>query len=147
MSYRYLEDIALAEVAFEACGETREELFKACALAVLNVMVKDLNSIENKHQSVIDIEEEDLEGLLAQFLEEIIYYKDFYRLLLKPRTVQIEWEGEEERFFLFAYMEGETIVEQQHILNTGIKGVIADRLKSIQTPQGGGATVVFCIHY
>ncbi len=142
MSYRYLEDIAVADTVFEAWGETREELFKACALAVLNVMVKDLNSIENKHQSVIDIEEEDLETLLVGFLEEIIYYKNFYRLLLKPKTVQIEWEGEDERFSLFAHMEGETVVAQKHFLNTDIKGVISHRLKIIQTPQGWSATVV-----
>ncbi len=142
MSYRYLEDIAVADTVFEAWGATREELFKACALAVLNAMVKDLNSVENKHQSIIDIEEEDLEGLLAQFLEEIIYYKDFYRLLLKPRAIHIEWEGEDERFFLLAHMEGESIVSQKHFLNTGIKGIISHRLKITQTPQGWSATVV-----
>ena len=142
MAYRYLEDIVVANTTFEAWGETREELFKACALAVLNVMVKDLNSIGNEHQSVIDIEEEDLESLLMRFLEEIIYYKGFYQLLLKPKTVQIEWEGEDERFFLLAHMEGETIVPQKHFLNTGIKGVISHRFKITQTPQGWNATVV-----
>ncbi len=145
MSYRYSENTAVADAAFEAWGETREELFKACALVVLNVMVKDLNSVENKHQSVIDIEEEDLETLLVQFLEEIIYYKDFYRLLLKPKTIHIEWEGEEERFFLFAYMEGESIVGQKHFLDTDIKGIASHRLKIIQTPQGWNTTVVLDI--
>ncbi len=142
MPYKYLEDIAVADAAFEAWGETREELFKACAEAALNVMVKDLDSVENKHQSVIDIEEEDLEGLLVEFLQEIIYYKDVYRLLLKPKTVEIEWEGEEERFLLTAHMEGETIDPQKHILSTDVKAVTYHRLNITQTPQGWRATVV-----
>ncbi len=142
MAYRYLEDIAVANATFEAWGETREELFKACALAVLNVMVKDLNSIGNEHQSVIDIEEEDLENLLVRFLEEIIYYKGFYQLLLKPKTVQIEWEGEDERFFLLAHMEGETIDPRKHLLSTDLKAISCHCPKIIETPQGWSATVV-----
>lgn len=145
MPYRYLEDIALADAAFEAWGKTREDLFKACAEAALNVMVENLDSIENKQQSVIDIEEEDLENLLVDFLQEIIYYKDVYRLLLKPKTIQIEWEGEEERFFLLAHMEGETIDPQKHFLKTDIKAVTYHRLKIAQTPQGWSATVVLDI--
>lgn len=141
MSYRYLEDLAVADVTFEAWGETREELFKACAKAVLNVMIKDLDTIENKHQSIIEIEEEDLETLLGEFLKEIIYYKDVYRLLLTPRNVQIEWEGEDERFLLLANMEGETIDPQKNQLSTDVKEVSCHRLKIIQTSQGWNATV------
>jgi len=142
MPYKYLEDTAVADAAFEAWGKTREELFSACAQAAMNVMVRDLNSIENKHEVTIDIEEEDLETLLVRFLEEIIYYKDVYRILLKPKTVQIEWEGEEERYFLIAHMEGEPVDLQKHPLSTDIKAVAHHRSKVTQEPGGWRATVV-----
>ena len=48
MAYRYLEDIAIADVAFEAWGKSREALFRAAAEATLNVMVGDLDSVAPK---------------------------------------------------------------------------------------------------
>ena len=45
MPYRYLEDIATADVAFEARGKDLAELFMAAAEATMNVMVADLDSI------------------------------------------------------------------------------------------------------
>ena len=45
MPYRYLEDIATADVAFEAWGDTLEEMFVAAADATMNVMVSDLDTI------------------------------------------------------------------------------------------------------
>ena len=37
MPYRYLENIAIADAAFEAWGETMEEMFMAAADAAVNV--------------------------------------------------------------------------------------------------------------
>jgi SHS2 domain-containing protein len=75
-------------------------------------------------------------------LEEIIYYKDVYRLLLTPKIVQIEWEGEDERFFLLAHMKGDAIDSRKNTISTDVKAVSYHRLKIIQTPKGWNATVV-----
>ena len=48
MPYKFLEDVAIADVAFVATGKTLEELFESSALAVTNTMVKNLKSIEHK---------------------------------------------------------------------------------------------------
>ncbi|HOV88133.1 MAG TPA: archease, partial [Syntrophobacteraceae bacterium] len=40
MPFRYIEDIATADVAFEAWGETLEDLCVAAADATMNVMVE-----------------------------------------------------------------------------------------------------------
>jgi hypothetical protein len=42
MPYRFLEDIATADIAFEARGETLEEVFTAAAEATMNVMIESL---------------------------------------------------------------------------------------------------------
>ncbi len=39
MPYKFLEDIATADAAFEALGSTPEELFTEAALATFEVMV------------------------------------------------------------------------------------------------------------
>ena len=41
MPYKYLEDVSIADVAFEATGRTLDDMFESAGLAVTNVMVKD----------------------------------------------------------------------------------------------------------
>ena len=43
MPYTYLEEIAIADIAFRATGKTEEEVFAAAADATVNVMVEDLD--------------------------------------------------------------------------------------------------------
>ncbi len=76
MPYCYLEDIATADVAFEALGETLEEAFSAAADATMNVMVQDLETIADRERRPIRVEAEAPDMLLFELLQELIYYKD-----------------------------------------------------------------------
>lgn len=142
MPYRYLDNIALADAAFEAWGKTTPELFAACARALLNVMVKDIKSVKYKHHTDINLREDDLETLLVQFLQVIIYNKDARHLLLLPAKKGIEIMEVHDRFTLKGRMQGETIDPQRHTLMVDVKAVTYHRLKIIQTPEAWHATVV-----
>ncbi len=50
MPFRFLEDIATADVAFEAWGDSKEAMFTAAADAAMNVMVDELDSIEDRER-------------------------------------------------------------------------------------------------
>ncbi|MGA1796796.1 MAG: archease [bacterium] len=52
MPFRFLEDIATADIAFEAWGETMEELFSACAEAVIGIMADDANTRDEEIREV-----------------------------------------------------------------------------------------------
>ena len=43
MPYRYLPEIAIVDVAFEATGKTLGELFAAAGDATVNTMIDDLS--------------------------------------------------------------------------------------------------------
>ena len=90
MSYEFLEDIAIADIAFRAWGEDIQELFKAAGDATINVMIDNLNSIESKQTRIFSLENDELDLLLFNFLQELIYYKDSEQLLLRAQQVQIE---------------------------------------------------------
>ncbi len=90
MSYRYLEDIAIADVAFEARGDTIEGMFVAAADATMNVMVEDLNTIARQKRRMIHVEADAINMLLFQLLQELIYYKDAEQLLLRVPEVCIQ---------------------------------------------------------
>lgn len=68
MPYEFLEDVATADIAFQAWGKDLEELFQAAGDATINVMIEDLDTIEFKEQRVFSLENDALDMLLFNFL-------------------------------------------------------------------------------
>ncbi|HLI46713.1 MAG TPA: archease [Geobacterales bacterium] len=118
--YRYLEDIAIADLAFEVQAKNLENLFKLAGKAVSNAMVLDLNSIKKEITKDILIESEDLEILLYNFLEEIIYYKDTEGLVFSDFDVSIETNGKKK---LKAKAYGEKLDYKRHETLVDVKAV------------------------
>ncbi len=143
MPYQYLEDVATADIAFEAWGATREEMFAAAAEATMNVMVENLAAIENKEQRIISIQEETVEMLLFQFLQEFVYYKDAEQLLLRVAGVRIQ--DSQGAFMLTAQARGETLNPRKHLLNVDVKAVTMHRFKVVEEMEGWKATVILDI--
>lgn len=85
MPYKFLEDIAIADIAFKAWGKDLEEAFTAAADATMNVMVEELDSIRPREKREIKLENSKLDMLLFNFLQEFIYYKDSEQLMLRVR--------------------------------------------------------------
>ena len=125
MSYRFLEDIAIADVAFEAWGEDPGALFTASAEATLNVMVADLNTLALRVRRSVKLEAEALDLLLFDFLQEVIFYKDAERLLLRPVNVRV---GERDGTFkVSGELVGEELDMERHDLVVDVKAVTLHR--------------------
>jgi SHS2 domain-containing protein len=143
MPYRYLEDIATADVAFAAWGTTREELFAACADALTNVMVADLASIRRNEEIEVHLENGELDLLLFAFLNELVFYKDARQILLRVASLAItDAPGE---FLLDARLAGERIDPDRHSLIVDVKAVTLHRFRVAETTQGWKAEVVLDI--
>lgn len=140
MPYAYADDIAMADLAVRAWGQTLEETFIAAAEATVNAMVEDLTTIAPKKQYTFALHDACLDLLLLQFLQELLYYKDAQRLLLRVQTVAIHREGT--GFALQARAAGEPINPAKHALGADVKGVTLHRLQVVPTPAGWEATVV-----
>ena len=100
MPYHYLEDIGTADIAFEATGRDLPELFAAAADATMNVMIDNLDAIESRETRQIELSGDKIDMLLFDFLQELIYFKDAKRLLLRTRETQIDHKGEEYHLIL-----------------------------------------------
>lgn len=140
MSYRFLEEIAIADVAFEAWGKTPEELFEAAALAVTNTMVRDLSKIERKVTKIFEVEAENMEMLLFSFLQELIFYKDAELLLFGRFNLAIMLSGKNWR--LRAEASGEEISPAKHELLADVKAVSLHNYRVEETPAGWRAEVI-----
>ncbi len=143
MPYRYLDDIAVADVAFEAWGATLEEMFTSCADATMNVMVEDLATIQGLETLEIDLQNGEADLLLFTFLNELIFYKDARRLLLRVSALTISRRNGP--FSLQAVLSGEEIDPARHQLNVDVKAVTLHRFRVEETGTGWKATVILDI--
>jgi SHS2 domain-containing protein len=143
MAYRYLEDVAIADAAFEATGATLEELFCSSVDAELGIMVESPESISPRVRKGFTAEEDSLDLLLLQILQEIVYYKDAERLLLRCGSARIE--KSKDRWRLSAELAGESIDEIQHELLADVKAVTLHLLAVERTARGWTARAVLDI--
>ena len=138
--YRYLEEIATADVAFEARGSTLEETFLAASDATLNTMVEEIGTVAPREHRAFSLAADSLDLLLFELLQELVYRKDAERLLLRVRDLRIEEAGSGYR--LDADTTGETIDSTRHSLLADVKAVTLHRLVVERTPDGWRAVVV-----
>ena len=140
MPYRYLQDVAIADVAFEAWGKTMEELFESSGFALTNAMIKDLGQLEQKVEKCFEVEALDVEMLLFNFLQELIFYKDAERLLFN--RFELDIEQKENTCYLRVKACGEEIDQEKHELLADAKAVALHNFKVEETAKGWGATVI-----
>ncbi|MBU4340660.1 MAG: archease [Euryarchaeota archaeon] len=141
MSYRYLEDIACADAAFETAGTTLEELFRDAATATFEVMA-DTKTVKPVLTRKIVIENETVDGLLIDWLSELVFLKDSESLLFSVFDVSIR---KNEIYVLKAAAKGEKIDRGKHSLRSDVKAVTYHLLEVKKTEDIWTARVVLDI--
>ena len=139
--YRYLDDVALADIAFEAEGETLAALFEACALATTEVMADPATILPVEAWSVA-LEAETPEALLYDWLAEIIWLKDAEGLLFSRFAVEVE---QRHRPRLAASLWGEPIAAGRAALRADVKAVTYHLFGIQRVGMGWRARVVLDI--
>ena len=143
MPYTYLEDEGTADIAFEAKGRDLPELFTAAADATMNVMIDNLDAIEPRETRQIELSNDNVEILLFDFLQELIYFKDARRLLLRARKAQIDQRGDQ--FFLKAKVAGEQLDDTRHQQRADVKAVTLHGFSVLKYDRGWKAKVLLDI--
>lgn len=143
MPYEFLEDIATADIAFRAWGKDLEELFIAAGDATTNTMIDNLEAIAPNETRPFSLENDELDMLLFNFLQELIYYKDSEQLLLRAQQVQISQENNVHQ--LKAVTAGEPLDPDKHEQRVDVKAVTLHRFQLQQTEDGWEALVILDI--
>lgn len=143
MPYKYLEDTGTADIAFEATGRDLPELFRAAGDATMNVMIDNLESIEPRQSREITLENDQLDMLLFDFLQELIYFKDAERLMLRARDMQIDQTVD--RYFLKATLAGEPLDSTRHRERADVKAVTLHNFRVEKMGDGWKAAVILDI--
>lgn len=118
--YRILEDVALADTAFEASGDSPSELFLATGQALLDTLA-DPTTVRPVRTIAVERRDPDLGALLFAWLSHIVYLKDAEALLFREAlaTVTQERGG----WLLRGTLAGEPIDPARHALRADVKAV------------------------
>lgn len=143
MGFEYVGEIAIADVAFQAWGQTLEEMFIAAADAATGAMVADLETIERREARQFQMSSEAVDLLLFDLLQEIIFFKDAEQLLLRIEELTIT--SRDGQYVAKATARGEPIDPQRHEMIVDVKAVTLHRFKVEQTPRGWEAFVILDI--
>jgi protein archease len=143
MPFHYLEDIGTADIAFEATGRDLPELFTAAADATMNVMIENLDTIDARQTRHIELKNDEIDMLLFDFLQELIYFKDADRLLLRVREMRIE--EKEGAYSLKATTAGEPLDAGRHQQRADVKAVTLHDFRVEETEGGWRATAILDI--
>ena len=143
MPYDYLEDIGTADIAFEATGRDLPELFTAAADATMNVMIDNLEAIEPRETQRLELKNDAIDMLLFDFLQELIYFKDADRLLLRIREVQID--EKDDAYSLNATAAGESLDPARHRQRADVKAVTLHDFRVEKSDDGWKANVLLDI--
>lgn len=139
MGYKFLEDIATADVAFEAEGKTLEELFSSAAVALEEVQVST-PGVGERLSETIKLENENRDHLLFDFLNELVFLKDAKQLVFSDFDIRIQQYKDTWR--LEATAKGEKLDPQRHELRTDVKAVTKHKFGIKKTAGGYKATIV-----
>ena len=130
----------MAEAAFEAEGKDIKELFESCADAFIDTSA-DPKTIKPEIKKEIAVKGDDLEKLLFNFLEELVFIKDSEAIVFNKATINDISETE-----LKATLTGEKIkVNSEQELRADVKAITMHMFKVEKTNKGWKATVIMDI--
>ena len=130
MPYEHIENITRADIAFRISGNDLEEIFLSGAEALLSVMIEDSGAVASLQIIKIELANADIDLLLFEFLQELIFYKDAENLILLPEFVKIS--KPDDLYMLKSELYGEPIDNAKHRIKTDIKAVTMHKLSLVE---------------
>ena len=119
-TFRFLEEIALADIAFEAEGESVEEVYRGATQALLESMANPA-TVSGGWERVIERSDADPSMLLFDWLSEVVYWKDAAGAVFREAALTLTREGDV--WLLRAHLIGAPVDQQAQELHADVKGV------------------------
>jgi SHS2 domain-containing protein len=119
-TFLFLEDIALADIAFEAEGDSIEELFQGCTQALLEIMA-DPRTVAASWERRIVKTDAALDDLLVEWLSEIVYWKDAAGVVFHEAPLRLTHENG--GWKVDATLIGAAVDQTVQTLRNDVKGI------------------------
>jgi len=139
MKFKILDDLAMADSAFEAYGKNYGELLENAALALFEVMV-NTSKVEAVDEFEIEIKGKDEAGLVFDYLSELVFLKDKEGVVLGKFEVEVNEEAGEKKVKVRVW--GEEVDFKKHEFKVDVKAVTMHKLVVEKNKDGYVARVV-----
>lgn len=136
-SYTFLEHTA--DVLFQAEAPSLGELFEQCGLALQETQV-DQKLVESKQKTIISGENKDVESLLFDFLDDLVFYKDSEQLVFNKFKIKIKEKNGVYHMTCDAF--GEKLDIKKHNPKVDIKAITMHMFEVKKTKNGWWAQVL-----
>ena len=138
-TFRFLEEIALADIGFEAEGESVEEVFRGATQA-LHREHGEPSTVSGRWERTIEQRDADLSALLFDWLSEVVYWKDAAGVVFREAPLTLTEDGDV--WLLRARLIGAPVDQQTQELHADVKGVTKHLYELKQTGGRWKACVV-----
>jgi SHS2 domain-containing protein len=119
-AYRVLDDIAVADLAFEADGDSVEDLFRGATQALIEAMANPVTVRETWERTIRRVES-DTAALLFDWLSDLVYWKDAAGVVY--REVRLTLTRQADEWELQATLLGAPVDPSTQELRADVKGV------------------------
>jgi SHS2 domain-containing protein len=120
-TFQFLDDIAMADLAFDASGDSLQDVCQGATNAVIEAMANP-GTIGSTWQRAIDRADEDPAELLFDWLSDLVYWKDAAGVVFSKSDVRLT-QQEGGLWKLQAQLYGEPINVSTQELRADVKGV------------------------
>lgn len=120
-SFQFLDDIAMADLAFDATGDSLEEVFRGATAAVIETLANP-PTIGSTWRQVIVRTDEDPAGLLFDWLSDLVYWKDAAGVVFSRADLTLAQQSDGS-WRLQAELYGEPVNPARQELRADVKGV------------------------
>ncbi|KAK1120370.1 hypothetical protein K0M31_012351 [Melipona bicolor] len=128
--YEYLDHTA--DVQLHAWGDTLEEAFEQCAVAMFGYMT-DLERVQMTQLHHIEAEGHDLESLLFHFLDELLFMFSAEPFIVAKKVKITNFDRE--NFKIFATALGEEFTIGKHTQNAEVKAITYSAMQILDRPE------------
>ncbi|WP_145450679.1 archease [Gimesia panareensis] len=125
-----------ADIGLDVRAESRETLFAEAASGLLSILVEDPETVRPEQEVTISVSGNDLEYLLFDWLDELLFRFETSQLLLCEYDVRFHAEG------ITVSARGETFQSDRHRLAHEVKAITYHQLTVQQTAKGWQARFI-----
>jgi len=138
-SFRFIDDIALADIAFEAEGDSVEEVFRGATQALIETLANP-ETVGASWERLIGQTDRDLSNMLFEWLSEIVYWKDAAGVVFREAPLTMACNAG--IWTLQARLVGAPVDQESQELRNDVKGVTKHLYALKQDGKQWKATVV-----
>ena len=120
-SFHFLDDVAMADLAFDASGDSLQELFQGATGAVMEALA-DPTTVGSTWQQTIERTDEDPAELLFDWLSDLVYWKDAAGVVFSKAYLTLIHMSHG-LWSLNGQLYGEPIDQSRQALRSDVKGV------------------------